>query len=647
MNWRLSAFFVEKHRLFGAKTTINLGGYYFYRFEVLGDDSLSISRKINESFIDDFFGGEISMVSAIVGANGVGKTSIIMEVLINPDTILIFEDGEKSFVVKNQYRFTKDKAWYGIYLEDKTAKEVVIPRSAINSKHLDKPTVDFNLKGAPNILYYNPLAHVNPFISDYNIARFQFGGVYELAQNILLTNLKLISDFELMKEIKKVYPRFPNIAKASIGTKGLVLEDLLDVELTLSGSYDGSGVDTRQALIDRFEKQVSTGKYQEKIYFLSRRISSEILESSLNAAIKLYAMSRLLVHVDEIRNSFSIDFEPYAKEDEKINFEVNDIIRWLEELNTLLPISKSKLKLRSKYFISQAIEWIKDYPKEEKLNIKQLEFLIESNFFLRQDELERLFVNSNATDLTGKIDFNLAIVSPSYSLSQGEEILLNLLSSFHNSNEFSENRSQILFLDEATVGYHPRWQKKFVKAITELIPVIFKNNLSSVEGSESKPFPPIQIIFSTHDPFSLSDLPRYNIAYLDTFEGLTKVIDNEDSEKQKKAFGANITDLLEDSFFIGEEDNALVGEFAQNKINEVIKWIELEKIKKEKLKKDYILNDDEFERKLSLIKLIDEHIIQLKLAEMLDELKTTNDVQKTIIKAQISGLEDKLNNLDT
>ncbi len=643
MNWRLSAFFIEKHRLFGTGATINLGGLYFYQIELLENRDLSISRKKNENFVDDFFGSEISMVSAIVGGNGAGKTSLILEVIANPETILIFENGERSAVVKNEYRFTISKSWWGIYLTDKKAKKVVLPREVIDSKNLDKPTVDFNLISSPKILYYNPLAHINQFISNLNVVKFQFESVYELAQNILINNLKLISNSELIKEIRKVFPRFPKIAEANIGTNGLALEDLFDVELALSGSNDDADKITRNTLVVNYEQRVKKGDYQEKINFLNRRIGSEKLESLLNVAIKLYVMSRLIVHVEERTNSFSIDYEPYEKEKTKLNYNVKDIVRWLEKLSELLPSSKSKLRLTSKYFITKAVEWIKDYPKDEKLNVQELEFLIESKFFLRQEELERLFINSRASDFTGKMDFKLAIVGPSYSLSQGEETLLNILSGFLSNSEFGENRSQILFLDEATVGYHPKWQKKFVKAVTELLPIIFNNKLPSVEGSESKQPCQIQIIFSTHDPFSLSDLPRYNVAYLDSNNDITKVIANHDSEKHKRAFGANITDLLEDSFFIGDGDDALVGEFAQQKINGVIRWIELEN--ENKHNKDYKLDEGGFEKQLSIIQLIDEPIIQLKLAEMLDELRDNNEIQKMIIKTQILGLQDKLNDL--
>lgn len=645
MNWRLSAFFIEKHRLFDAETTINLGGSFFYEIELQGSRDLFISRKKNESFVNDFFGDQVSLVSAIVGSNGAGKTSVILEVIKNPETILIFERGNESVLVKNQYRFSLDKQWWGIFLEPDEFENLIVKRKDVDAKSFERLIFDFNRLNSPNILYYNPLAHINPFISDENIVKFHFESAYELSQNILINNLRLISNTDLISEIRNVFPRFPNIAKANISSTGLVLEDLFEIELVLSGGNDGSERITRDELVNRFEKKVSSGKYQEKIYFLTRRRGSENLEPLLNVAIKLYVMSRLLVHVEERINSYFIDYEPYAKESVKLNYDVNDILRWLEKLNNLLPSRKTELFTTPSSFISKAIEWIKDYPNDEQLNFNQLESLVESKFFLRQEELEQLFINSKATDLTGKMDFKLAIVSPSYSLSQGEETLLNILSGFLSNKEFGVNRSQILFLDEATVGFHPRWQKKFVKAITELLPIIFKSKLLSVKGLGSKLPSQIQIIFSTHDPFSLSDLPRYNVVYLNSVNGLTKIVSNEDSLNNKKAFGANITDLLEDAFFIGDGDDALIGEFAQEKINGVIKWIELENEKREKYTNDYMLEEEGFEKQLSIIKLIDEHIIQLKLAEMLDELRNNNEIKRMIIKDQITGLQDKLNEL--
>lgn len=60
----------------------------------------------------------------------------------------------------------------------------------------------------------------------------------------------------------------------------------------------------------------------------------------------------------------------------------------------------------------------------------------------------------------------------------------------------------------------------------------------------------------THSPFILSDIPECNVLYLGTDE----------DHKPGLTFGANIYDLLQDSFFLKSD----IGEVAYTKINELV-----------------------------------------------------------------------------
>jgi len=95
-------------------------------------------------------------------------------------------------------------------------------------------------------------------------------------------------------------------------------------------------------------------------------------------------------------------------------------------------------------------------------------------------------------------------------------------------------------------------------------------------------------------------------------------------------FAANITDLLADSFFI---DDGLIGDFAKDKIQQTIKWLQNKDIKEQA----------EFYKKL--IKVIDEPIIQRKLAEMYDD-KMSENVALSIIERQIKELQVLKKNLE-
>lgn len=110
---RLVAVFIKGHFLFEEDQIINFGGEYIYDFKTI-KDNIEITRKKNKQFIETFFGENISLVSAIVGDNGAGKTSLINTILLNINnknigiidcnlTILIFETKEKVIIYSRNY----------------------------------------------------------------------------------------------------------------------------------------------------------------------------------------------------------------------------------------------------------------------------------------------------------------------------------------------------------------------------------------------------------------------------------------------------------------------------------------------------------------------------------------------------------------
>ncbi|WP_311327523.1 AAA family ATPase [Capnocytophaga sputigena] len=78
----IASIYIKEHSYLTDKPlTLNFGGEYLYSFEEIGK-SLIISRKKNEKYIPDFFNisesdSKIELLSAIVGENGVGKSSIL------------------------------------------------------------------------------------------------------------------------------------------------------------------------------------------------------------------------------------------------------------------------------------------------------------------------------------------------------------------------------------------------------------------------------------------------------------------------------------------------------------------------------------------------------------------------------------------
>ena len=119
-------------------------------------------------------------------------------------------------------------------------------------------------------------------------------------------------------------------------------------------------------------------------------------------------------------------------------------------------------------------------------------------------------------------------------------------------------KNVILFLDEAETTLHPEWQRHLVRNV-----IWFFETFA--------PWVHPHIVFATHSPMLLSDVPIGNVVILRKSEntGITKVI-TPASIGISNTFGANIFDLYRHSFFL---EGLPIGSFAREKILGVLSKI--------------------------------------------------------------------------
>lgn len=140
------------------------------------------------------------------------------------------------------------------------------------------------------------------------------------------------------------------------------------------------------------------------------------------------------------------------------------------------------------------------------------------------------------------------------SFSSGEKQMLSSIGSviYHLQN-LSNTASNIsyhnvnLVMEEIELYYHPEYQRLF---FTRLLDMIKRARLHNIQN--------INIVFVTHSPFILSDIPKCNVLFLK--DGMPK------DDMQENTFGANIHSLLKNGFFM---PNLPIGEFAYEKINKL------------------------------------------------------------------------------
>lgn len=160
-------------------------------------------------------------------------------------------------------------------------------------------------------------------------------------------------------------------------------------------------------------------------------------------------------------------------------------------------------------------------------------------------------------------------------LSSGEFLILNLLSRIFNIYHIQPKHNpnspipELILLDEAETSFHPEWQRRFIGTLVKFFNCLVTSGLILDPENENKSFnfPKFQIIYTTHSPITLSDMPQCCINYLQR-ETRSQQHKNDGDNNHSETFGANVFDLYRDSFFM---KNGLVGSFATSKIKKIVK----------------------------------------------------------------------------
>ncbi len=365
----------------------------------------------------------------------------------------------------------------------------------------------------------------------------------------------------------------------------------------------------------------------------STRFFSNFLDNSAYKIINAVNIYQLNEHVNLSKKLIILDFIYYfplhhftpkelylelIKSDIEIKFDSEDVKKSIEKFinENFSPI------------LSHMIENLESHPNYEKIiDIKNKIFSLidkKSTYFNKSAVILPMNIGLEFIHLFIKLLFWLdldKIVKLPFEinfkeLSNGEENFLLMIAlielgikSFFKKNNKSKEIKVYLLLDEIETNFHPNWQKnliiRFITYLSLINKYMFEYKLKC------------HLIFATHSPFIISDLPKENIIFLDKDEnGKCKVVDG--LNEKKETFGANIHTLLSDSFFM---EDGFIGKFAENKINQVIKYLNRDETE---------INTDEEAQKI--INLIGEPIIRNELQRRLNSkiLEKINNINEKI-----------------
>lgn len=330
-------------------------------------------------------------------------------------------------------------------------------------------------------------------------------------------------------------------------------------------------------------------------------------------------------------------FKRYSEKDGSIKY-VNAYIEKVKNSNSHIVFKIKAAIIYLKYFD----EIFNEKHKSKDGYLVDIDYL--SNMVKKVGKNENFFVNTSMLTPVSKIFYSKIILDDNSNFddfSSGEKqqihsissiiyhiINLNSVSNINEDDNITKYQFVNILLDEIELYYHPDWQRKFINNLTQYIGAINPQNIKDIKA--------INITFLTHSPFILSDIPKYNILYLDS-KGMPIVNNN------IRTFGANIHDLLKDSFFLND---GAVGEYAKNTINETICYLNLKRMERDGVTASEEYNDLKNNIRnldpnyhLKIIQIIDEPLIRQKLFEMYDELFKTNN-RLLYVREKIKELQE-------
>lgn len=167
-----------------------------------------------------------------------------------------------------------------------------------------------------------------------------------------------------------------------------------------------------------------------------------------------------------------------------------------------------------------------------------------------------------------------------------------------------------IILEEIELYFHPEWQRTLVY---DLMAMIRQTNLENIKS--------INIIFVTHSPYILSDIPKTNVLFIKNGKP--------NYTMQENTFGANINSLLKNGFFM---PGLPIGQFAHEKINTMFAKLHSGDFSDENLKR---LKQD--------ILLVGEPFIRQQLMTLYN---TYSEFNKTAVEEMIVSYLNKYNDND-
>ncbi len=567
----------------------------------------------NPNYISNFFGEDIVEVTGIVGKNGSGKSSVLKQYLFSHAYNGIF-------------------MYFYIYAHEgkllaKTSEMSIQnnPDNITQFEILDEETE----KKRPFPIYYSPFLDfdhpVDNTSSCYSDLSLSYLIQHEQKQGA--TQFEEYRNQSLRKWIE-----YSNIKKDSF-----IDNRSLFIEINEALNIDHSEIKSEYWKLHTTDDPNNDFFHSKNSYLLNDLLDSE---TDRKLRLKILFLRRILQQ-----------FFHYLSGMHQHDIQISDTF-----LATEIPST-----------VAEHIEYIKEFFREQNwisekdIFTKYIEFIFEciddasqyrvngnDGFSTVNDRAIELLdfdyrlvsIYEESLSIGTTVNSNFLIAIEPIGISSGEKAMIQLFSCIYSvskENKIPQEKSICLLIDEGEIGFHPQWQKQYMNLLILTLPKIFKGKK-------------IQIILTSHSPFILSDLPKENVIFLDTYKEENPEVKNNTQSignckvvegiKKYQTFGQNIHTLLSDGFFL---EDGLMGDFAKGKIDKVIKRLNDFKSKKDKKKEFKISKKDkeELDTIKKVIEMIGEGILKMKLEQMYLDILDDDKAKITFYEQKIANLKKR------
>ncbi|SKB01316.1 AAA family ATPase [Sporosarcina newyorkensis] len=571
----------------------------------------------NNQYIENFFkvnGSEIKLeISAIVGENGTGKSSILdfiqnyMEkVEFNTDFIIVFEVNNELVIDTNLEIKVTNKENYNIRISNNNA----------NFNFYDNYLLDHITLFFSNVFDVRYLENEKKsFIADETVTL----NARNISTNALLNNFDGPDAFLNSEFKKQIF--FMNAFKEK-----LQITDIIDIpeDIYLETNNFSDELDTLSYELSDFIEEFNYEKVSNLYFDIGLR--NNFGEKFTVRILQRYCIDvAYLLKGNGLKDTLIISaFNKGKKSNDVITMITSTLIKHFEK--------KSKLSVKGK--IMKKLNDIQENYLKLIVAFNELELFENEKgiYILTTHKKTEAFLNVYKS---GFYNSNLFYFYWS-KLSSGQYSLLNLFGRFYDSllqieRDFEDSlydeeaeelnyevKSYLLLIDEGDLYFHPQWQKDWLFYFIKLLELIFKGE--------------VQVILTTHSPLILTDFPNCNVTFISESKAIT--INNE-LEGSVRTFGANINELFTNSFFISD---GLIGKFAKYKINDFAK-------KLLNSEPDEVYREREFYK--NFIDIIGEPFVKNKLLHIYNEkmnLSSTFNIEDRIRFLEVEILKLKSEN---